>query len=131
MLTKLFFIMATVSFWVSVGSTEGWKWRMSSGSSDSNKLVNYQTYHLWRFLTSLSVFLMALTSNTKLLAIALAFLAGWPLYERMMSYVEKGSFLAKRGSTWHLTRGIYVPRVSPLMDFIISILALVTYWYYT
>lgn len=135
MFAGLAFFTAVVLYWVSNGFVEGWKWKNPDRESP---WVSANTYHVWRALSTFSF--MAAASSTPwvysdlllfLSLVVLANAAGWVLYERTMSIVEKGDFMAVRGETWHLVNGINIPRLKPITDVAICILSTYGYWLLT
>jgi hypothetical protein len=123
------FYGSALAFWFSLAVTEGWKWRVDAGRPDDNWLVVYHSYHLWRSLTTLSVVALILMSPGNVLPTLLALLSGWSLYERTMSYVEHDDWHARRGRTWHLVKGVDIPRLPPIADFLISAAAGAAYFW--
>lgn len=116
---ELLLFLSVVLNWASISLTEGWKWKHPDAKEN---LITYDTYHLWRALTGISFFITALIAlklpldNHTSSILVLAFLAGWALYERLMSLVEHNRFMASRGSSWHLAFGFRVPRLPPILD---------------
>jgi hypothetical protein len=123
-----------VAFWASLGITEGWKWRMDKKREDTNLLINYHTYHVWRALTNFCflilpvvAYVLGTVEGVSVLKICVQFIAintfGWVVYERAMTYVIWDDFLKKK-EEFHIL-GYNLKRPHPMVEVAIGLIALV------
>jgi hypothetical protein len=97
MLLTLCAFILILSFWISIGLTEGWHWRLSSKKQDNNKLINDGNYHIWRLITNASIVLIPMVSfATPILFLIVANIFAWMCYERFMGFAENDKFFQQR-----------------------------------
>lgn len=104
----MFFVLAYVilfAFWVSIAATEGWKWRQDIHRDDNNRLINYDSYHVWRGVTNVAPFLLCVAAFAFPAGVSLWVLIAWAIsanaglnivYEMVMSYVQEDKWFIKR-----------------------------------
>jgi hypothetical protein len=119
-------LLTAVAFWVTISSTEGWKWRQNDGTPDNSPVITWNSYHIWRSFTTAAVLLMPLT-YVGLSSFLTAHVVGWLCYERWMSLVEYGTLLYKR-PIFHVLGNIWIPRPSPWVEIGIIVLSFVGYF---
>jgi hypothetical protein len=120
--TILYFLFIN-GFFISISVTEAWKWRKDMGSADDNKLVNYESYHVWRAITNISALGLAFVdiSPINIITLLVTPIAAWLAYERVMSYVQFDDFMYKRESFNIL--GNKMPRPSPYLEVTLMLIA--------
>lgn len=83
-----------ISSWASAGITEGLKWKQNNG--DGDHLIWKEDYHLYRAVTNINfvtIPILALTmepSKENFKAVLISNIAGWALYETLISCVMYG-----------------------------------------
>lgn len=121
-------------YWISIAATEGWKWK---DKRIPDNIINYDNYHGWRSLNTASFlssgivcFYLGMTPDVSMFFAMLgcANIVGWAIYERTMSLVERGNFMARRGNSWHFVNGIMVKRVPPIGDVILATTGTIGYF---
>jgi hypothetical protein len=118
-------LLIVLMFWITIATTEGWKWRQNDGKLDNSKIITWNTYHIWRSFTTLSVLLMPLV-YVNISTFLCAHVIGWISYERWMSLVEYDTLLYKRPK-YHLVNKIWINRPSPKFEIAVIISAIITY----
>ena len=118
-------------FWISLGLTEGWKWRKDKGRPDTNRLINFRNYHVWRAATNFSflVFpvLAFLIGNSdpdptyyRLLFDVLTLnIMAWIAYERFMTYAIWDDFM-KTKEDFHIL-GKFFKRPPAIWEIVIMV----------
>lgn len=109
-----FQLTVVLAFWASVAATEGWKWRQNDGKPDNSKIVTWNSYHIWRIVTTAS-FLLAPFTIHSMPSFLLANAIGWLVYERVMSLVEYDAILYKRPE-FHLVDKVWFKRPKPIVE---------------
>jgi len=127
-------VSIVVAFWASLGITEGWKWRVDKNRKDTNILINYHTYHVWRALTNFCFMILPVITyalgtmeTVSAVKVCVQFIAintlGWVVYERVMTYVIWDDFLKKK-EEFHIL-GYNIKRPHPVVEVFIGLIALV------
>jgi hypothetical protein len=92
--------LAWLTFWITIGMTEGFKWTLTP------EIVTAANYHIFRTVTTASVLGIALLSglafqNSSFLQMCiltvLLNLGTWPLYEMALNWVNWGKFFPDKG----------------------------------
>lgn len=106
---------------------EGWKWRIADGTPDTHKWINVKSYHTWRLITNLSVFLAPLEFylwysigglDTAIATMVIGFVCGWQVYERIIGYVQYNDAFRVRPK-FHLM-GYDLKRPSPVYELVFT-----------
>ena len=93
--------LAWLTFWITIGMTEGFKWTLTP------EIVTAANYHIFRTVTTASVLGIALLSglafqNSSFLQMCiltvLLNLGTWPLYEMALNWVNWGKFFPDKGA---------------------------------
>ena len=118
-------LLTAMMFWITISSTEGWKWRQNDGTKDDSKVITWNSYHVWRSFTTLAVLLYPITF-VDIKSFLIANVIGWLSYERWMSLVEYGTLIYKRPE-FHVLGGIWIKRPSPWVEIFVIALSIVSY----
>lgn len=93
----IIFIMLVITFWVSLGMTEGFKW------TNVPTFVTSKNYHIVRGFTNAAFLLMPIVAylsfasfGSLFISTLLANICGWGLYEMALNYVNFGKFLHQK-----------------------------------
>lgn len=107
-------MVTSLAFWISISSTEGWKWRMDDGTPDNSRVITANTYHLWRALTTLAFGCSAFT-YVSVPSFIVSNMVAWLCYERWMSLVQYGSLLYRR-PVFHVVGKAWLNRPRPMVE---------------
>ena len=117
--------VSVLTFWITLATTEGWKWRMNDGRPDNSSIMTGNSYHIWRSFTTAS-FLVTPMVFVSVQSFLVANLSAWLIYERWMSLEEHDDVLFKRGP-FHLVGKIWIQRPDPILEIIASACGLALY----
>ena len=118
-------LLIVLMFWITVASTEAWKWRQNDKSPDNSPIIAWNNYHIWRSFTTLSVLLLPLV-YVDLKSLLLAHCIGWLSYERWMSLVEYDTVLYKRPD-FHIVNKLWIKRPAPIVEIGVICVSIVIY----
>ena len=119
---QLFVLMM---FWITISSTEGWKWRQNDGKPDNSPIITWNSYHIWRCFTTLAMLLTPFV-YVDLKSFLIANVIAWLSYERWMSLVEYDTLLYKRPD-FHVLNKIWIKRPAPVVEVGVIATAIVSY----
>lgn len=123
MLEVMPLFVAWLTFWVTIGMTEGYKWTLTP------KIVTAANYHVFRSITTAAVLGIAIFSGIifkSLSVFEVVFLTivinlgTWPLYEMALNWVNWGMFFKDKGDfvfgpvKWHHPPPQLVLALAPL-----------------
>ena len=117
--------VSVLTFWITLATTEGWKWRMNAGKPDNSRIMTGNSYHIWRSFTTAS-FLVTPMVFVNIQSFLVANLSAWLFYERWMSLEENDDLLYQR-PPFHLVGNIWVPRPTPLVELTAAVVGLALY----
>lgn len=118
-------LVLVLMFWITVASTEAWKWRQNDKTPDTSPVITWNSYHIWRSFTTMSVLLLPLV-YVDLKSLLIAHCIGWLSYERWMSLVEYDTLLYKRPD-FHLVNNIWIKRPAPIVEVVVIAVAIISY----
>lgn len=123
MLDILPLFLSWLTFWITIGMTEGYKW------TDTPKTVTAANYHVFRSITTASVLCIAILSGISFRGVSVPHMAEvtvllnlgtWPFYEMALNWVNWGMFFKDKGDfvfgpvKWHHPPPQLVLALAPL-----------------